>query len=232
MKTNPQFKRRDFVRTASAAGIFGLLDGFDTSQAAEGGLPTVPTSPPTPERLAPLFESIAKEHVTVPKEEGQFLNLLVKLTRARRVLELGTAQGYTTLWLSLALEETGGHLTTVEILPERHALARKHLAAAGLAHRVSFMQGDAHVLVPNLTGPFDIAYLDADKDGLVDYFQKLVPDKLPPGSLFIAHNAILRADAMQDYFALVRKHPEFDTVIARAVPEDGLALSYRRRGGV
>jgi len=177
-----------------------------------------------------LLDRIARDFITIPRAEGQFLHLLVRLSRAQRVLELGTGYGYTTLWLALALDETGGELTTVEIQPDRAARAREHLAEAGLARRVRFHIGDAHTILPGLPGPFDLAYLDADKDGQVDYFKKLYPDKLPPGSLLIAHNAILRADAMKDYLDLVTKHPALDTLIVRAVPEDGFAVSYRRRG--
>ena len=229
MRTNQSVKRREFLRTTSAAGALGLLNslgaieciGGTAKPASSGLLPT--------DQLMTRLDVIARQFVTVPKEEGQYLNLLVKLTRAKRVLELGTSYGYTTIWLALALEETGGKLTTIEILPERVELARKHVVEAGLSHRVTFKQGDAHEIVPTLAGPFDIAYLDADKGGQVDYFHKLFPKRLPAGSLLIAHNAILRADAMKDYLELVRKHREFDTLIVSATPGDGFALSYRQR---
>ncbi len=188
-------------------------------------------SGPTQEQLLPQLRTIAKEFVTIFEEEGRFLNLLVKVTRARQVLEIGTAHGYTTIWLAQALGETGGHLTTLELLPERFELAKEHVAQAGLSHRVSFKQGDAHALVTTLAGPFDLVYLDADKGGNLDYFQKLFPRKITPGGLLIAHNAILLADKMKSYLDLVSQHPGFETVIARAVPDDGLALSYRKRKG-
>lgn len=229
MKTRQRIKRREFLRTASAAGALGLLNALATMNSfGSAGKPAASGPPPEKQLLAQL-DAIAREFVTAAKEEGQFLNLLVKLTRARRVLEVGTGYGYATIWLALALEETGGKLTTIEILPDRTELAKKHVGEAGLSHRVSFRQGDAHAIVPTLAGPFDIAYLDADKDRQVDYFNKLFPKKLPSGSLLIAHNAILRADAMQDYLELVRQHPAFDTVIVSATADDGLALSYRRR---
>ena len=103
------------------------------------------------------------------------------------------------------------------------------MADAGLTARVNFKQGDAHEIVPTLTDPFEIAYLDADKGGQVDYFKKLLPRLLVPGGLLIAHNAILLADKMKDYLELVRHQPDFDTVILRAVEDDGMAVSYRHR---
>ncbi|HNQ90639.1 MAG TPA: class I SAM-dependent methyltransferase [Verrucomicrobiota bacterium] len=226
MKSNSGYRRREFLWTAGVAGVMGLLEG----KGAEGE-PARASSLPTRGRLMAQLESIAAEHVTIPKEEGQFLNLLVKLTRARKVLEVGTAHGYTTLWLAEALEATGGQLTTIEIVPERHELAKKHVAEAGFSHRVRFLLGDAHGLIPKIEGRHDVVYLDADKGGNGDYFEKLLSGKLPAGGLLIAHNAILLADAMQAYLERVLAHAEFETVIVRAVPEDGMALSYRRRAG-
>lgn len=230
MKTNRSFKRRDFLRTTTAAGALSMLAGLGAMQAVGGVRAASPSNLPSAEKLMAQLDAIAREFATVPKEEGQFLNLLVKLIRARRVLEVGTGFGYTTIWLALALEETGGKLATVEIVPERVELAMKHVSEAGLSQRVTFKQGDAHAIVPTLAGPFDIAYLDADKGGQVDYFNKLFPKRLPAGSLLIAHSAVLLADKMRGYLDLVRSHPAFETLIVRATPDDGFALSYRKRG--
>ncbi len=232
MSTNQSIKRRTFLWTASTAATAGLLSGLGDAGSFAAQPPASVSSGPLSEKLQTQLAAIARTFVTAAKEEGQFLNLLVKLTRARRVLELGTGYGYITIWLALALEETGGQLTTIEIDPEREMLAKKHVAEAGLSHRVHFHQGDAHAIVPTLAGPFDIAYLDADKGGNLDYFNKLFPKKLPPGSLLIAHNAILLADKMKDYFERVQNHRELDTLIVQTTEDDGFALSYRRRAGV
>lgn len=72
-------------------------------------------------------------------------------------------------------------------------------------------------------------FLDADKEGQVDYFRKLYPDKLAPGGILAAHNAIRQAGAMREYLDLVRRHPDFDSVTVSATMEDGFCLSYRRR---
>jgi predicted O-methyltransferase YrrM len=230
MNTQLPQRRRDFLRTTGAAGVSALLAASCKVQhRADTSAGDSAASVPLDEVLLRL-DAISREYVTIPKEEGQFLNLLVKLMRAKRVLELGTGCGYTTIWLALALAETGGQLTTVEIAPDRVEVAKKHLAEVGLATRVTFHQGDAHVLVSKLEGPFDIAYLDADKGGNVDYFNKLFPQKLPPGSLLIAHNAILLAEKVKPYLDLVRSQPAFDTLLIRAVEEDAFAVSYRRQG--
>jgi predicted O-methyltransferase YrrM len=223
--------RRQFVQTTSTiAGLAALGAGGSRAWGADAAAPaTAPKGSEAIEKLLAELESKRGDFLSVPRKDGQLLNLLVKALRARSVLELGTSQGYSTIWISLALEETGGKLTTVELLPDRSALAKEHLAAVGLAHRVTFKQGDAHEIVPTLDGPFDFVFCDADKEGQPDYFKKLHPKKLMPGGLIAVHNAIRSRGSMRDYFDLVTKAAEFDTVVVSATMDDGFALSYRRR---
>jgi predicted O-methyltransferase YrrM len=175
------------------------------------------------------MEAKGSQYWSVPRPDGEFLHLLVEATHAVSALEVGTSHGYAALWMGLALEQTGGQLTTIEIDPGRHALARRHVAEAGLSSRVRLLLGDAHRELARLSGPFDFVFLDADKEGQVDYFQKLYPGKLAPGGLLVVHNAIRQARSMRDYLDLVRQHPDFDSVIVSATMDDGLCVSYRRR---
>lgn len=166
----------------------------------------------------------------VPRTDGQFLNMLIKLHQSRRVLEVGTSNGYSAIWICLALEETDGHLTTIEIDPEQVKLAKENLKRAGLDHRVSFLEGDAHKIVPTLEGPFDFVFLDADKGREHDYFSYLYPKKLTPGAIIAVHNAIrMRRTAMQRYFDMMSNHPEFDFLTVSTTLDDGFAISYWRR---
>lgn len=231
MQDDHLIQRRHFIKATSAVGAIGVLNGLGLMTGLAGAAAAGAVSKSTAnDRVLRQLDAIAREFPTAAKEEAQFLGMLVKLSRAKRVLEIGTAYGYTTIWLGLALAETGGKLTTIEIAPERAELAKQHVAAAGLSKYVNFRQGDAHAIVPALGGSFDIAYLDADKGGNEDYFNKLFPKLLPPGGLLIAHNAVLLAERMKGYLERVRQHPEFDTLIISATPDDGLALSYRARG--
>jgi predicted O-methyltransferase YrrM len=175
------------------------------------------------------LEAKAGEFWSVHRTEGQFLNLLAKAARVQNVLEIGTSHGYSAIWLALALEETGGRLTTIEIMPERVALAKKHVAEAGLTHRITFKEGDAHQIVPTLDGYFDLVFLDADKEGQADYFKKLYPDKLPPGGVLVSHNAIRYREGLKEYLELIAQHEDFDTVTLSLTMDDGLAVSYRHR---
>jgi predicted O-methyltransferase YrrM len=175
------------------------------------------------------MEAQGPRYWSVPRKDGELLHFLVKATQARNVLEIGTSHGYSAIWMGLALEETGGRLTTIEIDRTRHDLARKRLGEANLLQRVTLVRGDAHAEVPKLAGLFDFVFLDADKEGQVDYFHALHPRTLAPGGILAVHNAIRQAGAMRDYLALVRSHRDFDTVTVSATMEDGFCLSYRRR---
>jgi predicted O-methyltransferase YrrM len=98
-----------------------------------------------------------------------------------------------------------------------------------LSQRITLIKGDAHAEVPRLEGPFDFVFLDADKEGQMDYFKKLYPRKLSPGAILAVHNAISQASSMRDYLDMIRKHPEFDTVVLSVTMDDGFCLSYRHR---
>jgi len=214
------FKRREFLRAATTLAATSSLAGFGGCAA---DAPATKSRADVAKILADLDAKTA-QFFGPPKEEGQTLSLFVKLARAKSALLLGGGYGLSAIWIALGLEETDGKLTTIELKPDR-----VELADAGLAHRVTCLEGDAHQVVARLDGPFDFVYLDADKSGALDYFNKLFPKKLPPGGLLVAHNAVLLRDKMKDFLELIAKHPDFDSVILRATTDDGFCVSYRRR---
>ena len=224
MNSHDSLKRRDFLAASGAFTVAAWAGGFSLSEARAADAPKGGIA-----QVLHEMEARGEKFLTVMPGEGRFLKMLVGATRAKNILEIGTAEGYGTLWLAAGAAETAGRITTMEIVPERVAKAKANLAKAGAANRISFHEGDAHEIAPKLDGPFDFVFLDADKDGQVDYFNKLFPKKLAPGAVIAAHNAITRADKMKDYLELMEKHPEFDAVIVSVVKEDGLSLVYRHR---
>jgi predicted O-methyltransferase YrrM len=198
--------------------------------AADGTPQPSARNPAQLKRLLDEMDERGSQAWSVPRKDGEFLHLMIKATRAKSVLELGTSQGFSAIWMGLALEETGGRLTTIEIDTERHNEARRNVNQAGLSQRITLIKGDAHAQITKLEGPFDFVFMDADKEGQVDYFKKLYPKKLPPGGMIAVHNAIRQANAMNDYLGMIRKHPDFDTVTVSATMDDGFCLSYRHRG--
>jgi predicted O-methyltransferase YrrM len=227
MNTPHSVKRRDFLRQSlSGAGFLGFLEGLGNASilGAEGGAKSEQI-----QSVLSAMEAKGAGFLSVPRKDGEFLKLLIKVSRARNVLEVGTSHGYSAIWISLGLEEADGKLTTIEILPERVQLAKHHLKEAGLSQRVTFLEGDAHKVVPALEGPFDFVFLDADKEGQMDYFKKLYPGKLVPGGLLVVHNAIRAADPMKDFLGMIRQHQDFDSVTLSLTMDDGFCVNYRHR---
>ncbi|MEK7684905.1 MAG: O-methyltransferase [Verrucomicrobiota bacterium] len=232
MNTLPEIKRREFLKaTSGAVGLATLLEGISAlnSFGAEGAGKPGPINKEALNQLLAEMDTVGRKMLSVPRQDGQFLNLMVKATRAKSVLEIGTSQGYSAIWISLGLEETGGKMTTIDIAPDKVELAKANVAKAGLTRRVTFHEGDAHQIVPTLEGPFDFVFLDADKEGQLDYFNKLYPKKLAPGAIIAVHNAIRARNSMKDYMDMISKHAEFDTVTLSLTMQDGFEVSYRKR---
>ncbi len=232
MEIKEQFSRRGFLKTTGVVlSLFtaGTRVPSVIAGAMEGGSPPVKRDLVQLKRLLDEMDARGYQYWSVPRKDGEFLHLMVKATRARNVLELGTSHGFSAIWMGLGLEETGGRLTTIEIDRERYDLARKHVSEAGLSQRVTCIKGDAHVEVATLEGPFDFVFMDADKEGQMDYFKKIFPKKLVPGGILSVHNAIRQANSMKDYLEMIRKHPDFDTVFLSVTMDDGFCLSYRHR---
>ena len=233
MPEGNDLNRREFC-TAAATGVFtlGTFAAPAQSRAADEARRMPKADPARIRKVLGEMESKIGRYWSTPRKDAEYLSLMVKATRATQVLEVGTSQGYSAIWMALGLEETGGRLTTIEIDPGRHDVARKNAADAGLAGRIAFIRGDAHREIPRLKGPFDFVFLDADKDGMMDYFRKLYPARLAPGAILAVHNAVSEAGDMRPYTEMIRSHPEFDTALVSTTMDDGICLSYRHRRGV
>jgi predicted O-methyltransferase YrrM len=230
MKPQSTFTRRQFLPRSLAAASLVALAGCaapPSGRSAEGaGGSRVDRA--KVEKLLSELEADSRRFISLSREDGRFLTLMTRAVRARRVLELGTGHGYATLCLGLALEETGGAVTTMEIMPDRVQLAKQHLQRVGLTECVTFKEGDAHDLVPGLAGPFDLILLNADKSGMLDYFQKLHPQKLAPGGLLLAYAAIKQREKMEDFLAAVKKAPDIEAVVLSVTMDDGFCVAGRR----
>ncbi|MCC6735764.1 MAG: O-methyltransferase [Bauldia sp.] len=140
--------------------------------------------------------------IAVSPSQGKLLALLCQTVSARRVLEIGTLGGYSTIWMARALAP-GGEVVTIEAAPTHAEVARRNIAAAGLANRVDIRIGAGLSVLPLIAseagGPFDLSFIDADKANIPGYFDWAV--KLSrPGSLIVVDNvtrkgAILRSDS-------------------------------------
>ncbi len=137
-------------------------------QSAEQGLPQIAVSP----------------------EEGAFLGLLVRLCRARRVLEIGTLAGYSTIWMARALP-ADGYLVTIEKSSTHAQIARRNFALAGLEGKIRLLVGEASLMLKKAAAlaPYDLVFMDADKEGYPQYYEWAL-QHLPSGGVVAAHNAL------------------------------------------
>ncbi len=194
----------------------------------------------------PLLVRVAEEgaHLDLPIIDtavGRFLEALVLATGARQVLEIGTANGYSALWLARSLPPDG-QLLSMEIDPERAAIARGHFEEAGLTGRVSVMVGDAARLVHKVAGPFDVIFNDGDKHHYSTLLDRLVALLRPrgvlvtdnvlwdgevvPGLVTPPHRAADETAAIAAYNKRLAADPRLVTSFLPV--RDGLAMSVKR----
>jgi len=143
-----------------------------------------------------LFERLAAEthekttapQMMVGRIEGRFLGVLVRGLRARRVLELGTFTGYSSISMALALP-SGGRVITCDVNEETTAIARRYAEEAGVADRIDYRFGPGLETIAQLDGTFDLVFIDADKPNYVNYYEATLP-LLAEGGLIVADNTL------------------------------------------
>jgi predicted O-methyltransferase YrrM len=191
------------------------------------------SAPPLPKgeqekRILAAFEEIRKgpRFANVPPTDGRLLRLLAETTGAKRIVEIGTSTGESGIWFALALRSTGGRLITHEIDENRAKVAQENFKKAGVDDLVTLVLGDAHETVKQLQGPIDILFLDADKEGYIDYLEKLVP-LIRPGGLIIAHNMNTRQGDAR-YVEAITKNPDFETSFL-LMEGSGVGVTLKKR---
>ena len=176
-------------------------------------------------------EKFLKDHkrdwhdLNVPYEDGKVLHDLIVKNKYTSALEIGTSTGHSTIWLAWAMSKTGGKVITIEINERRHKEALKNIAEAGLSDYVDARLGNAHDIVKQLSGPFDFAFSDADKEWYKQYFMD-VDSKLKVGGCFSTHN-VTDGLADDDFLNYVKAHPKYKTTIDRT-SRAGIMISYKR----
>jgi caffeoyl-CoA O-methyltransferase len=218
---------------ATAYVLAGQLSGRESEPAHASSLvrPALAKSA-VEEQILRVLDDLDRHqrrgHMNVPVEDGRLLRLLTEAIDAKHVVEIGTSNGYSGLWLCLALRTTGGKLTTYEIDRRRAALARENFQRAGVDHLVTLVEGDAHVEVTRLQEPIDLLFLDADKEGYLDYLQKLLP-LVRPGGLIVAHNMRVPPPDPR-YVQAITTNPELETIFLN-MHAAGVAVTLKKRNG-
>jgi len=165
-------------------------------------------------------------------QRAHFLAELVRKSQPQLVVEVGTAIGYSGLWIADVLRELGrGRLITMEQDADRAAEAGRHFERAGVAHFITQYQGDARELIREVRGPIDLLFLDG---GFENYYPCLmnVREQLSPNALLVADNAGIGAAEMADYLVYVRRnydsHTEWFETDLPWNPKDAMEMSFVR----
>lgn len=209
-----------------AAGLL-VTDGYAqrSSQRGDAQLEKPPVaSNDNEKRVLEILDDIQanQRFQNVPPNDGRLLRLLVESMDAKHVVEVGASTGYSGIWIGLALQKTGGKLTTHEIDPGRAATARANFKRAGMSDIITLVEGDAHEEVSKLKGPIDLLFLDADKDGYLDYLNKLLP-LVRPGGLIVGHN-ITPGMADPRFMTAITTNPGLETIV-----RSGVSLTLKKR---
>jgi caffeoyl-CoA O-methyltransferase len=186
------------------------------------------------------LEAETREKTTAPQMmvgliEGRFLEFLVRLLGARRVLELGTFTGYSSLSMARGLPDDG-RIVTCDVNPETTEIARRYATEAGLADKIEYRLGPGVEAIEQLAGPFDLVFIDADKPNYVNYYEAALP-KLADDGLIVADNTLWSGRVVEDeadestrvikaFNDHVRNDPRVETVLLTV--RDGMLLIRKR----
>ncbi len=155
---------------------------------------------------------------------AQLLSILVRASGATRGVEVGTSNAYSTIWLAWSLAAAGGHIISIDRNPDKHTLARENLRRAGFLDRVDLRTGDAAEIARELSGPFDLVFLDADRRNFPEQMKILLP-KLAKKVLVIADNVLSHPEEIAEYLKWISSLEDFQHTI---VPiGKGLSIAFR-----
>lgn len=223
--TQPQQQERQTAAKAQAKRSFGMPSG--------GGLEKPPIPKDDEEKqILDVLEAMTQGtwYANVSPTDGRFLRQMAETIGAKKVVELGTSTGYSGIWFALALRKTEGHLYTHEIEPERIKTATEHFQKAGVENLITIIEGDAHETVKQHIGedqePIDLLFIDADKEGYLDYLEQLLP-QVRPGGLILAHN-MQRPAPDPRYVEAITNNPELETIFV-LMEGAGFGLTVKKR---
>lgn len=172
------------------------------------------------------LEKTQKEFWNIPRKTGVLLNTFIKMMNAKSVLEIGTSNGYSGIWLAKALKETGGRLITIEFYDKRQSVAIENFKKCGVNDIIRPLQGSAIEIIKGFdeSEKFDFVFIDANKREYVEYFNLIKPH-LTQKAMIVADNIISHAEKVQTFVDAIDADDEFQYEIVE-VP-GGILAAYR-----
>lgn len=172
------------------------------------------------------LEKTLDDFWNVSPQTGCFISMLIKAMNAKNVLELGTSNGYSALWISDALKHTGGHLTTLEFWEKRQCLAREYARECGLSDYITFKIGQAYDIIVNelQSETYDLVFIDANKREYIKFFQAVHP-LLKKGGVILADNITSHPEKVKEFVEAISNHEEYQAQVLDL--PDGLLMAYK-----
>lgn len=161
------------------------------------------------------LEKTQKEFWNIARETANFLNLLVKATNSKNILEIGTSNGYSAIWLALALKETKGRLTTIEFWDKRQNVAIENFKICGVEDIITTKLGSAFDIMQNLyeeNAKFDFIFIDANKSEYLKYFE-LSDKMLENGGIIVADNVLSHEEKVKPFVVAITENPNYQVEI-------------------
>ncbi len=201
--------------------------GFEYGGAPEIDSPPVAKNDQEKRAFAVLDEMTqGKWYLNVTTREGRVLRQLTEAMGAKRIVEIGTSSGYSTIWLALAARANGGKVFTHEIDPAKVKIARANFKKAGLDDVITIIEGDAHETIKQHKEPIDVLFLDAEKKGYLDYLEQLLP-RIRPGGLILGHD-MHRPMPDPRFIEAVTKNPDLDSSFIM-MESYGISMTLKKR---
>ncbi|MDA0692481.1 MAG: class I SAM-dependent methyltransferase [Nitrospinae bacterium] len=171
------------------------------------------------------YETLEIPHMTTGRIEGQFLKMLVHLLKAKRVLEIGTFGGYASLSMAAALPEDG-HLFTCDIDPPAIAFAKRFFSQSEHGKKITLLEGPALESLKTLSGSFDLAFIDADKENYWNYYEAIFP-MIVPGGLIVVDNVLWSGRVLSPVDASDKAIHQFNDRVRQDARVEAVMLTVR-----
>lgn len=175
------------------------------------------------EQILELYQQLKKEDSTkenrlerwrnLEPESAELIAVIIRSQQSKKVLELGTSNGFSTLWFADALQSIGGQLTSIEIEAERTKKAKEHLEQFDLLEAVELLTMDAQLYLEQANAVFDLIFLDAERSYYTNYWPHLDRLLQKPGSLLIVDNVVSHQEQVKNFIALIRNNPTYTLTI-------------------
>jgi len=174
------------------------------------------------------LEETQHDFWNIARSSANFLNMLIKISGSKNVVEVGTSNGYSGIWIGKAIQETGGHLTTIEYYEKRIVLAQENFKKCGVDDVITIKQGSACDALEELCADenfeIDFAFVDANKGEYIKYFD-IINTRLKKGGIIAADNITSHADKVAPFVEKIKADPNYQVEILD-LPA-GMLLGYK-----